>query len=34
MKCARQTQAQLGYAHRPQLGSQIHYPIGNQIRAH
>src|SRR6218665_198943 len=21
----------LGYAHRPQLGSQIHCPIGNQI---
>src|SRR6218665_3312794 len=23
---------ELGYAHRPQLGSQIHCPIGNQIR--
>jgi len=22
---------ELGYAHRPQLGSQIHCPIGNQI---
>ena len=25
---------ELGYAHRPQLGSQIHCPIGNQIWGH
>src|SRR6218665_829948 len=25
---------ELGYAHWPQLGSQIHCPIGNQIWAH
>ena len=24
---------ELGYAHRPQFGSQIHCPIGNQIRS-
>jgi len=23
---------ELGYVHRPQLGSQIHCPYGNQIR--